>query len=306
VKRATALVFGAALAVAIAIPACGTSAEAPSALEEPLRVGYLIGSTPYPAQFFPGAMPAPGGGPGVAGVDVGPAQAAPGKQGKGGYIVRLDKRAFSVAVRLAGRANGYWVARVDQPEALFENQVSASLTLDVSPEMSAGNYQIELSGIDVDQRFGDRSTAPLVVVPRPGLDAPVVISLRWDAAVDLDLQVQAPDGTVLSPKRPTTAAPTTADAGAAPGVGRLDRDSMASCVEDGAREENVIFTTPPSPGPYRLFVNAFSMCRRAGTSYELTVRRNGALSERFLGRVSEAEARQGGYGVGDFVAEITF
>jgi hypothetical protein len=269
-------------------------------------VGYLIGGTPYSAQFFPGDLPPPGGGPAVAGVDIGPDQAAPGKQAKGGYTVRLAKEAYSVAVRLQGRTNGYWIARVDQVEPLFDGQVSAALTFDIAPTVAPGNYEIELSGIDGDRRYGARTTAPLTVVPRIPANAPVVISLRWDANVDLDLQVRAPDGTLLSPKHPTTAPPTAPDAGTAPGYGRLDGDSMASCVDDGLRQEDVIFDAPPRPGTYTVYVNAFDLCHELGTSYEVSVLRSGNVDRQFFGRVSDVEVQQGGFGLGDFVTTISF
>ncbi len=305
-KRTVVASLALLIAKPLLVPACGDSVDADVALEEPVRVGYFIGSTQYRAQFFPGELPQPSGGPEVAGVDIGPNQVAPGKQGKSGYTVRLAKDAYAVAVRLQGRNNGYWIARVDQVEPLFEGQVSASLFFDVAPTVSPQLYQLELAGVNGDRKFGTASTAPLVVVPRVPPNAPAAIHLRWDAPVDLDLQVRAPDGTLLTPKRPTTAAPGTPDAGAAPGVGHLDGDSMSSCVDDGLREENVIFSTPPASGKYQIYVNAFDLCRRLGTSYEVSIIRNGNVEQRFFGRISEPEVQRGGFGLGDFVTDVTF
>jgi hypothetical protein len=298
----------AALALVALSPACGDSVATTraSALEEPIRVGYFIGSTSYPAEFFPGDLPAPTGGPAVAGVDVGPAQAAPGKQGKGGYTVRLAKEAYSVAVRLEGRTNGYWIARVDQVEPLFDGQVSASLFFDVAPSVVPASYQLELSGVTGDRRYGARATAPLTVVPRVPPNAPAVIQLRWDSSVDLDLQVRGPDGTLLSPKHPTTAPVGTPDAGTAPGFGRLDGDSLASCVDDGLREENVVFNAAPAPGTYAVFVNAFDLCRQLGANYEVSILRVGNVQQQFFGRISEPEVTVGGFALGSFVMNVSF
>lgn len=288
------------------VPGCGDSVDADVALEEPIRVGYFIGATSYPAQFFPGNLPEPAGGPAVAGVDIGPALVAPGKQAKSGYAVRLAKDAYAVAVRVQGRKNGYWIARVDQVEPLFDGQVSASLYFDIAPTVSPDLYQLELAGVTNDKRFGPRTTAPLVVVPRIPPNAPAAIHLRWDNPIDLDLQLRAPDGTLLTPKHPTTAAVGTPDAGTAPGVGHLDGDSMASCVDDGLREENVIFTTPPAPGKYQVYVNAFDLCKKLGANYEVSIVRNGNVEQRFFGRISAAEIQRGGFGLGDFVTDVTF
>jgi hypothetical protein len=238
-------------------------------------------------------MPAPSGGPAVAGVDIGPSQVAPGKQDKGGYVVRVDKSAYAVALRLQGRDNGYWIARVDQPEALFANQVSASLTFDISPDLAPGPYQLEIAGVNGASHFGDRVLAPLTVVPRVPPDATTVIQLRWDAGVDLDLQLKAPDGTLFGAKRLAPFA-------------QIDGDSVASCVDDGLREENIYFTAAPAPGAYGIYVNPFSLCGQLGTTYEVTVTRGGAVTARFFGRVAEAEQRAGGFGLGDFVANVTF
>jgi hypothetical protein len=306
VKRARLVVVVLLAGTVLAAAACKGSVSAPLALEEPIRVSYLIGSTPYPAQFFAGDLPQPGGGPAIAGVDIGPDQAAPGKQGKGGYTVRVDKSAFAVAVRLQGRTNGYWIARIDQIEPLFENQVSAALVFDIAPRVTPGKYDLELSGVSGDRQFGPRTTAPLDIVPRVPTNAPVVIRLRWDNVVDLDLQVKAPDGTLLSPKHPTTAAPTVPDAGTAPGYGRLLGDSMASCVDDGLREEDVVFDAPPLPGKYDVYVNPFSLCGEQGTAYDVSILKSGNIDQRFFGTVSQVEVQQGGFGVGNFVTEVSF
>jgi hypothetical protein len=301
-------VFGVLLFLASALAAfagCDDSVEMPVANEEPLRVGYFIGSNSFRAQFFPGELPDPSGGPDVAGIDIGPDQAAPGKQTKGGYTVRLAKDAYTVAVRLKGRSNGYFVARVDQVEPLFDGQVSASLFFDIGTSLEPGHYEIELSGIDGEKKYGPRTLAPLDIVPRLS-KAAAVIQLRWDTAVDLDLEVAGPDGTLLTPKRPTTAPPGTPDAGTAPGFGRLDGDSMASCIDDGRLEENVVFDTAPVPGRYLVFVNAFSLCHELGSSYVVSIIRNGQTEQQFFGRISEPEVQQGGFGPGMFVSEISF
>ncbi|MBN9161983.1 MAG: hypothetical protein BGO98_02330 [Myxococcales bacterium 68-20] len=305
-SRAFVVAIASLVAAPLLVQGCGDSVEVRSALEEPVRVGYFIGSSSFSAQFFPGDLPEPADGPAIAGVDIGPLQVAPGKTGKDGYTVRLARDAYSVAVRVKGRTNGYWIARVDQVEPLFEGQVSASLYFDVALSVPTGVLQLELAGVTKDRRFGPRSTAPLAVVPRIPSNVPAAIHLRWDSPVDLDLQVRSPDGTMLTPKHPTTAPADMPDAGNAPGIGYLDGDSMASCTEDGLREENVLFQTPPLPGKYQVYVNAFDLCQRLGTNYEVSVIRNGNVEQRFFGRISDAEVQRGGFALGDFVTDVTF
>ena len=178
------------------VPACGDSVDTPVADEEPLRFGYVIGSTTFRASSSAAISPQPNGGPAVAGVDIGPTQATPGTQGKSGYVVRVDNRAYSIAVRLQGRTNGYWVARVNQVEAINAAQVSASLFFDVAPSVAPEVATTSRSAAWTETRhFGVRALAPLEIVPRFPSNAPAVITLRWDTGVDLDLQLRAPDGT---------------------------------------------------------------------------------------------------------------
>ena len=124
------------------------------------------------------------------------------------------------------------------------------------------------------------------MVPRLPPNSPVVIRLRWDNTVDLDLQVRAPDGTLLSPKHPTTAAPGVPDGGTAPGYGRLDGDSLAGCVDDGLRKENVVFDAPPISGKYLINVNPFDLCGQIGANYDVAILRTGNVVEEFIGRIS--------------------
>lgn len=285
------------------VPACGDSVKADAALEEPLRFHYKSGTTTYDAQFFAGDMPAPNGGPAAVGFDVGAGRVSPGTQNHGGYTVRVGENGYSVAVRLQGRTEGYWVARVNALDPL-SGGIAANISFDVSTALPVGNYELEACGIDINGNAGPRLTAAMNVVPRLDTSGPAVISLKWDAAVDLDLQLATPDGTFLSPKRATTVPVGTADAGA--GYGQLDGDSVASCIDDGFRQEDIVWNTAPIPGTYKIYVNAFSMCHLPGTNYEVQVYRNGAIDQSYYGNFSAVEVQQGGYQLGYYIADVTF
>ena len=299
-----ALLLAILLLVAV-IPACGDSVDNSVALEEPLRFKYAINSTEQPAQFFPGDMPAANGGPLIQAFQLGSTSASPGTKDHGGYGVTLAPTAFTVAVRLQGRTSGYWVARVSDLDVIVGG-VIANLLFDVSTTMPLGKYQLEMSGVDGSGAFGPRMTAPLSIIPRLDTSGPAVISLKWDAGVDLDLQLATPDGSFLSPKRQTTAPPGTPDAGTAPGYGQLDGDSVNSCVDDGLRQEDIVFATPPLPGDYKIYVNPFSLCHLPGTNYQVSVYRNGNVTESYYGNISAPEVQQGGFQLGYFIADVTF
>lgn len=58
----------------------------------------------------------------------------------------------------------------------------------------------------------------------------------------------------------------------------LDANSNAVCVIDGRRIENAIWHTPAS-GHYVARVESFSLCGRPRTSWTVTVRRGGTVTE---------------------------
>ena len=298
--------FGVIVLFVIALVcACGDSVDNPEALDEPIRVKYEVNSTTQRAQFFTGDMPAPNGGPAIKLLQIGSPIMAPGAQNRGGYGLTLDDSAFTVGVRLLGRTTGYWVARVSTFDVL-NGGVGATLLLDVSVSITPGSYQLELTGIDRDGHFGERQTAPVSIVPRLNTNGPAVISLKWDAGVDLDLQLATPYGTFLSPKRQVTAPEGTADAGTAAGYGVLDGDSVNSCVDDGLRQEDIVFSSPPIPGVYTIYVNGFSLCRLPGTNYQVTVLQNGNVMQTYRGNITAPQVQQGGFQLGDKVADVTF
>ena len=121
--------------------------------------------------------------------------------------------------------------------------------------------------------------------------------------------MRSPSGVFLNPKYPTTATPATggatADTADAPGIGKLDHDSLAQCVDDGLRQENVVFATAPTPGTYTIYANAFDSCKQLGVEYEVSVYVGGAVTKRFYGNLSASQL-PGGYGLGDLVGDVTF
>jgi hypothetical protein len=125
--------------------------------------------------------------------------------------------------------------------------------------------------VDASGNFGPATIDPQTVI----LDQPtgnVVISLEWDAPVDLDLHVQVPanndNGFIwVWPKAPA-ATPSLNSTALADGV--LDRDSNANCAIDGKDQEDVIWTGAPPAGHYIVRVDAFSLCGQVSASWHAT------------------------------------
>jgi len=137
----------------------------------------------------------------------------------------------------------------------------------------------------------------------------VVVSLGWQAAVDLDLRVLTPTGKLVDPKHPTTADPDADDKvnPSGEGVGALDYDSFASCKPDGRRRESLVFQSKPPAGTYLVYAGLFDACGEPGVSLDVSLHvSNGeALVETFRqsAQLSATQA-DGGTTLGTYITSF--
>jgi hypothetical protein len=135
----------------------------------------------------------------------------------------------------------------------------------------------------------------------PGVpDGELVVSLSWNAPVDLDLHVVAPlpDGSGMTevwaknptalPAQGTAGAPV--DAGERETGGYLDLDSNASCQIDNRDLENVVWTGSPPVGHYIARVDAFSLCWTKSASWHVTASLRGRLIQDTWGTITATQA----------------
>ncbi len=201
-----------------------------------------------------------------------------------------DTVAIGVAMKDLG--TGYWVVPTGALGILHPG-VAWNLVANFNPADPPGPHILRFVAIDAGGNAGTQVEASICIdsiVPdnqhacSPDQIPPAaVISLRWDDNFDLDLHVVTPDGTDINP-RDRFLGPT--DAGApAPGSPAalcsplrlatydacIDRDSLANCVPDGHRQEDVIFTETPVPGPYRIYVDPFAPCGQPGVRFTVSV-----------------------------------
>jgi hypothetical protein len=117
--------------------------------------------------------------------------------------------------------------------------------------------------------FGPTQVQQLYMYPQ-GVDGTLVVSLDWDAPVDLDLHVQTP---ILAPNdaglvtvwaKTRSAEPNLPDGGV---DGNLDFDSNEDCQIDGRDLENVVWTGQPPSGRYIVRVDAFSLCGQTSAAW---------------------------------------
>jgi hypothetical protein len=253
-------------AVAALIAGCGSSSEpAPSGIDEPFRVRFTPPrtSSAVPGQFFRGPLPTGTDGPLIAAVDNRQSSVFGGEQGK-----RLAGNASGgstgVGFQFAGLGTGFWVAPVLIPDNEVPGTLSFQVQLDFSRDIPDGKQTMLMAAVDVDGHWGPSSSTPFYFQATQPSGA-AVASLVWDNNADLDLQIITPSGKQVDAKHVSTDG--FVDGGFPPGSGVLDRDSNASCVPDGHRQEDLIWTDAPTPGLYLAKVDMFSACGEPAANF---------------------------------------
>lgn len=230
---------------------------------------------------LPGSPPADGGAPAQPAVTAIQSINNSFFAGQAGatYTGDVTDDATAVAVRFPDLGTGYWVFPPGPPDATDPGNLTWSMTFDIGPGVTPGKQNLRFAAIDASGSSGNQIDQPVCVdTPYPDnfnaclpsrAPPPAVLSLTWDAPVDLDLIVVAPDGTVLSSKRPTNGA--IADGGADPGDATLDRDSDRGCVPDGRNREDLVWKQDPGPGLYLAYASLFSACGKDSVRFTLTL-----------------------------------
>src|SRR5450432_3487921 len=281
---------------------CGTSVDAHSGIDQPLLV--KDANTGKMAQFVSGPFPTPVASIApVSNVAIHNLNFSAGTVGKS--ITGLaGPDSPSVAVALKGMGSGYWVVPTSVPEPAQNFDLNWATSCDFSRAIPAGSYSLLFAASDPHGNFSPAFEQLLQItsfVPQ----GHVVASLTWDSAADLDLRLTSPSGKEQSPKHPNTGSPYDAgpDAGQLmPGSGLLDRDSNASCVQDGYRTENVVWSDDPEPGNYVVNVDMFSACGAPAATFSFSLYVAGQQVVHKVGRLLDIDADGGGPGL--FVTEF--
>jgi len=190
--------------------------------------------------------------------------------------------AVAVAVRFEDLGDGYWLVPTGLPDPQAGGRVGWSFVADFGASLPPGRHSLAVVAIDQNGNAGTQTAADLCarsLIPDngnacyPNIAPPaLVVSLAWDTAVDLDLKITTPQGTVIESKRPasgTVSANGEVDY-SQPGSGKLDIDSNRDCVIDGRQRENVSFEQLPSPGTYAVYANLSRSCGQESVSYFAT------------------------------------
>lgn len=243
-------------------------------------------------------------------------------QGGKVFLGRTTPDAYAVGLRMTDVGSGWWMVPVGAGDPSYGGELTWQLTADFGGSVAPGIHRLRFAAIDGNGRGGPQRDVSVCVLPEVpdnlhACDATLappdtVITLAWDADVDLDLAVTTPDGKTVDARHPTSAAVDGSSVPTArlndPSTGTLDRNSNAACVIDRIRRESVVWQGAPSPGVYRAYVNLFDACGRAGVRYRVSVWRRGANNAqtevlRRDGALTSLAAN-GGATRGTFVAEV--
>jgi hypothetical protein len=304
--------LGLALASALAISASAVACDgqpAPSAVGEPVRV--------RGAQFIEGELPPPSSGaPLVTAVTTQNPIVLAG-QGEKLFQGRAGDTASAIAVRVDGAGHGYWVFPLDGPDPQYPRELAWAATCDFAA-LNPGPRVLRFAAIDARGAagvptdlavcFGSKVPDNLNACDPSRAPPDAVLSLSWDANVDLDLVVVTPEGEEISAKSPLRG-----DAGVPTAErAKVDRDSFAGCARDGIRTENLVFPKRPS-GTFVVYASLFEACGEPGVrfTFDAYEAEGEGLARRLVrkqtqsGRMIDLDAT-GGRDRGLFVAEYTF
>jgi hypothetical protein len=287
-----------AAVAAVFLVGCGQ--REPSGHLEPIRVVTGV--------FHEGELPAPSAeGPRVTGVEIAGTVLTVAQQGRL-LTGRVSGEAFAIAARLVGLGSGHWVQPVEGFDPAFPGERTFALEVDVGGGVPTGVHPLRLVAIDGEGRAGEAFDVEVCVVDDTtgaGLsvcDTTVppprtVVSLAWDADVDLDLVVVTPSGKRVDARHPTTAervegTPISREALSDPTTGVLVRDSNAGCLLDGRNAERLEWREAPSDGAYAVYADLFDACDEVSVTFVLSVFRRESRDDGTY-RLVEESRRQG-------------
>lgn len=240
----------------------------PVGASEPIRVRNAV--------FKDGALPT-GKGPDVTFVETQSLVLFQGQAGKN-LAGRARPDARSIGLRIADLGTGYWVMVLGGPDPSAGGELTFSAQIDVGLGLPAGKHEIELVAFDGAGIPGPARALQICIVPEvpdnlascdPSIAPPAaVLTLSWDANVDLDLQLVTPEGKIVDGKHPSTALP--GDAGILKkdldAAGKLDRDATCSAP---IKRESIVWQQAPAPGTYFVYANLFDACGAPNVRFTL-------------------------------------
>lgn len=257
----------------IAIVAAGACDPSPSRFGPGLELQLRVAG----AQLLRGELGADEGGPAVSQVARPQVEVTRGESS-----VALNGRLAPGGVALHVQAVGdrdHWVMPAAGFDFVVGDELRFSAPLEFSHAIQTDELRVRLQAADADGRLGPITETSFVM--RPDLPpARLLVSLGWDAPVDLDLHVVDANGVTIGAKNINSYEP---PPGQVPppdawmSGGWLDFDSNQECRLDLRNRENVMWLegTPPA-GRYQVFAHLYAACGQPAVNMIAVVQLDGA------------------------------
>lgn len=210
--------------------------------------------------------------------------------------VKLNGRLGPGGVALHLQAEGdpdHWIIPAKGFDFVVDDELQWAADLEFSYAIQSERITLALQASDATGRLGPVIETSLGFSP----DVPpavLLISLLWDAPVDLDLSVELPNGTVVGAKNINSYEPppgTTPTGDDWMEGGYLDYDSNQHCELDLRNRENVLWHSEPPSGRYRVYAQLYSPCEAHTVNMIASVEYEGEQLSRATSTLYEFDSR---------------
>lgn len=237
------------------------------------------------------------GGPEVTQVSRGQLQVV---RGDGTVILRGRLGAGGVALHLWAEGDEHhWITLPSGFDFVLADELLFSAELEFSHAIQTDTVNLYMQAADKDGHLGPVTVAEFDVLP----DVPpsqMMVSLGWDAPVDLDLHLELPDGTVVGAKNINSNDPRTSGLTDWMCGAFLDYDSNQQCEIDAQNRENILLLltdesdadcAPPPSGRYKVYVQLFAPCGASSVNFEAIAQLGDEVIERGAATLYEFDTR---------------
>jgi hypothetical protein len=244
------------------------------------------------AQLRSGALQGDEGGPAVTQV-LRPQPLV--ERGEAGVILEGRLGPGGVALHLQAEGDpDHWHLAPKGFDFVVNDELQWTAELEFSHAIQEDEITVFLQAADEQGRLGPVEETTFTLEPELP-PSKLLVSLGWDAPVDLDLHVELPDGTVVGSKNLNSYdAPLSPIPGSEEWKlgGWLDYDSNKGCVLDLRNQENVLWIEgDPPPGHYKVYANLYSACDAHAVNFEALVHEADELIVRAGSTLYEFDAR---------------
>lgn len=202
-------------------------------------------------------------------------------RGEGTVILKGRLGPGGVAVHLQAEGDdGRWIIPAKGYDFVIDDELQWSAELEFSYAIQVDELPVRLQASDADGVLGPVTETRFFLSP----DVPparLLVSLGWDAPVDVDLHVVDPSGVTIGAKNINSYEP---PPGQVPPPdewmqgGYLDYDSNQQCQLDLRNRENILWLyADPPPGRYQVYAHLYSACGQSAVNIVGTVQQDGEL-----------------------------